>query len=96
MKKEKTLYQVCSFCFMTLSVEMYVQSRQESGCSIELDLFRVVSKDINDIKCVVDFKQFMFIVLYMPCIRHLLNYNDAFVCPILRRVYKVKETSKTT
>ena len=51
MKKEKTLYQVCSFCFMTLSVEIYVQSRQESGCSIELDLFRVVSKDINDIKC---------------------------------------------
>ena len=90
MKKEKTLYQVCSFCFMTLSVEIYVQSRQESGCIIELDLFRVVSK------CVVDFKQFMFIVLYMPCIRHLLNYNNAFVCPILRRVYKVKETSKTT
>ena len=81
MKKEKTLYQVCSFCFMTLSVEIYVQSRQESGCIIELDLFRVVSK------CVVDFKQFMFIVLYMPCIRHLLNYNNAFVCPILRRVY---------
>ena len=90
MKKEKTLYQVCSFCFMTLSVEIYVQSRQESGCIIELDLFRVVSK------CIVDFKQFMFIVLYMPCIRHLLNYNNAFVCPILRRVYKVKETSKTT
>ena len=81
MKKEKTLYQVCSFCFMTLSVEIYVQSRQESGCIIELDLFRVVSK------CVVDFKQFMFIVLYMPCIRHLLNYNNAFVCPILGRVY---------